>query len=350
MPNNQNSVGYARTGVLMQANVMLDHLFKNGSFTAQWQPRLSVFDGNSIADIDNVAAGLDVNLPLTDRLKLDLSEHFSYFASNLLWGDYFFTSGVVQVPVTQQNSFLDAPGHSISNTTSATLSYQVSPLTRLFLSPSINYFHTTTDSSLLNSSHEADLTIGVEHTPSDKTAIGLSYRLSVVQFSTGPTTYNYVTGTYSHLFNPGLSFSGSAGVSSYQVSNDPRYWTYTGSATLIKNFRDSNVSIAYVRGLYLSDYISNDFTDRLDGQYTGRLSERLSFGFGGGLQKESRTGGYQGTYAQANLSFRLSPLLSAYARYTYSHQTGDLQYLVTGTQNLVVFGLRFQPPAARPTR
>jgi hypothetical protein len=347
--SSDNTKNTTQTGILMRSDIVLDKLYKNVRFTTQWEPRLSILDGISRGDIDNVFSSLDTKFDLTNRLSLRLLDHFSYFASRLLYGDYFFSAGIVEVPVNQQNSFLDTPGHALSNTAMAALDYQVSPLTRVYFSPSFNYFHTTTSSSLLNSSSEYDGAFGLEHTLSDNTRIGLQYVLTSVEFKqVGRAVYNTLSGTYAHLFSPTFSFTGSAGVSTYAVSNDPRSWTFAGSATLTKAFRASSVSIAYVRGLYLADYTTTDFTDRVDGQYNQSLGRRLTVGLGAGLQKEWRADGFRGRYAQASLSFRLSPLLSAYTRYTYAYQTGDQTFLSTGTRNLVVFGLRFQAPT--PTR
>jgi hypothetical protein len=344
--NAANNGGFVRTGALMRASIVVDELFKNVRFTAQWEPRLSIFDGTVYSDLDNGVAGLDANFKLNDRLNLALSDRFSYFATNLFWGYYFLTSTVVTTSWIQQNSYLNAPGHSLNNNAYATLSYQISPLTKLYVAPSFNYFHTNTETSLLNSSTEETVTFGLQHTFSENTSIGLSYSLGVVQFenTNGPSMYQYFTGNYSHLFSPTFSFTGSAGASTYRVSNDSRSWTFTGSATLMKTFRNNSVSIGYVRALDLSDYITSDFTDRLDAQYTRRLSERLTFMLGAGLQRESRVNGYHGNYAQTGLSFRLSRMLSTYARYSYSQQTGDLTGLIPGTTNLVVFGLSFQAP------
>jgi hypothetical protein len=329
----------------MQASIVLDEFFKNVRFTTQWEPRLSIFYGTVYSDLDNGVASLDANFKLTDRLNLSLSDRFSYFASRLFWGYYFLTSPNVEIAAIQQNSYLYAPGHSISNTASADLSYQVSPLTKLSFSSSFNYFHTNTQSSLLDSSTGETGTFGLTHSMSEKTAIGLSYSLGVVHFqNTDPTLYQYISGSYSHLFSPSFSFTGSAGASTYRVPHDPRYWTFTGSAILMRTFRDSSVSIGYFRDLYLADYITSSFTDRVDGQYSRHLGERLTLILGAGLQKESQVNGFRGNYVQTSLNFSLSRMLSTYARYTYSHQTGDLGGLVPGTTNLVVFGLRFQAP------
>jgi len=352
-PANNASYIYARTGTLMRANIVLDEIFKTVRLTTQWEPRLSIFDGTAYPNLDNGVASLDANFHLTERLKLNLSDLFSYFATSLLYGDYFLTTGMVEIPASQLNSFLDAPGHSLSNIASANLTYQLTPLTKLSFLSSFNYFHTNTETLLLNSSYEQQYSLRLNHSLSEKTAIGLGYSLSLVRFQTNPNNvaYQYVTGNYSHLFSPNLSVIGSAGFSTYQIPNNSRSWTFTGSATLTKTFGASSLSINYLRDLYLFDYITTDFTDRVDGQYRRRLGQRLSLQLGAGFQKEERPDGYQGNYAQTGLSFRLSPMLDAYARYTYSHQTGDQQFLVTGTTNLVVFGLSFQAaPTALPQR
>jgi hypothetical protein len=334
-----------QTGTLMRSDIVLDERYKKINFTTQWEPRLSILDGTSRGDIDNVYSSVDAKFDLTNRLQLRLTDHFSYFASRLLYGDYFFTAGGVEIPASQQNSFLDTPGNALSNTAIGTLSYQISPVTTVYFAPSFSSFHTTTSTSLLNSSREYSGTFGLDHSVSARTSFGLHYDLTSVAFKhAGSAVYNTLTGTYAHLFSPSFSLTASAGVTTYVVFNDPRSWTFAASATLNKTFHKSSVSIAYVRGLYLADYTTTNFTDRVDGLYNRPFGQRLTVRLGAGLQKESRADGFQGRYAQAGLSFRLAPMISAFTRYTYSYQTGDQKFLITGSRNLAVFGLRFQAP------
>jgi hypothetical protein len=336
-----------QSGVFMRSDIVLDEVYKNVRFTTQWEPRLSILDGTYRGDPGNGASGIDLTLDLTRKLDLRLADRFTYFASRLFYGDYFLTSAEVQAPVSQQNSFLDAPGHSLSNSAIFNLNYKVSPLTTIYFSPTFNYFHTTTSTALLDSSQEYNGALGVVHLTSEKTTVGLNYNLTAAKFKhdADVVLYNTVNVTYAHMLSPTFSFTSSAGVSTFRVANDPRSWTFAGSASLTKAFRASSIVATFTRGLYQADYTTTAFTNRLDGLYNQSVGHRLMVALGGGWQKESRTHGFDGRYAQVGLGFHLSSMIVAFARYSYLFQIGDQRYLVTGTRNLVVFGLRFEAQA-----
>jgi hypothetical protein len=341
----------SQTGYFARANITLDEIYRSSRFAVQWEPRLFSVEGNTRGDVDNGSATMETTWNVSNRSSLKLSDNFNYFASRLLYGDFFASSGIVETPSSQQNSFLDASGHAVNNNAAVTYSYQLSPLTQIFLTPAFNYFHTTTSTSLLNSSREYRGDATLTRTISLKTNVGLHYSASSVEFknTTNSVIYHSFGGTFAHLFSPSLSMTGSVGAATYMVFGNSRNWTVAGGASLTKNLKNKSLSLGFTRGLYLVDYITTSFTDRLDSYFSQSLTGRLTVELGGGLQKESRTNGYFGRYAQSSIGFRLFPMVGAYVRYTYSHQRGDQLFLTTGDRNLVVFGLRWQAPP-RPSR
>jgi len=342
---------FAQTGSLMRADVVLAEQLKNLTFMAQWEPRLTIFDGHAIGDVDNGSVDFSTHYDFTRRLTLSLNDRFSYFASRLLYGDFFLSSGEVQNPVTQQNSFLDTPGHSLNNNLFATLNYQISPLTQVSVSPSFYYSRPSTESTDLfsNRSQVYSGQVTLTHTVSPRTNFGFSYGISAVKMRDSDSTplYHSLTANYGRLLSRTLSFTGSAGVSTTAVPNVARIYSFTGNASLTKTLEKTSLAINYSRGLYLDDYLTTAFTDRVDGEVTHVLGQRYSVGGGVGYQRESRTDGFEGTYASGFMTVRILPMISAYGRYTYTNQKGDIQLLETGTRNLVVFGLRFQAPTAK---
>jgi hypothetical protein len=333
----------SQTGTVFRSDIVLDETYKKSRFTAQWEPHLSVLDGVSRGDAENIAVQAQTSFQFSERLGLILSDNFSDIASRLLFGDFFFASGVAETPASQQNSFLDAPGHAMIEQATAVLTYRLSPLTTINIEPSYNYFHTNTTSSLLNSSQEYSGEISLSHTTSPRTTVGIAYKASEVAFAVGSesTLYQTVTGTYVHLFTPSFSFNGSGGFSAFTVPGSSRSWAFAGSATVVKSFRKSHLSLGYNRGLYLADYTTRVFTDRIDAQANLQVNQRFSVTVGSGFQRESRTDGFQGRYADGELNLRLAPTLSLYGRYTFSYQSGDQQFLTTGTRHLYVAGLRW---------
>lgn len=333
----------SQTGTVFRSDIVLDETYKKSRFTAQWEPHLSVLDGVSRGDAENIAVQAQTSFQFSERLGLTLSDNFSDFASRLLFGDFFFSSGTAETPVSQQNSFLDAPGHAISEQALAILSYRFSPLTTINLEPSYDYFHTNTNSSLLNSTQEFSGELSINHITSPRTTVGMGYEAFEVIYtgSSASVFYQTVSGTYIHLLTPSFSFNGSAGFSTFAIPRAPRSWTFAGSANVVKSFRNGYVSLGYNRGLYLADYTTTEFTDRVDAQASVQFNQRFNARFGGGFQHESRTNGFQGRYADGELNLRLAPTLTLYGRYTFSYQSGDQQFLTTGTRNLYVAGLRW---------
>lgn len=333
----------SQTGTVFRSDIVLDEAYKKSRITAQWEPHLSIFDGVSRGDAENITVQAQTTFQFSERLGLTLSNNFSDIASRLLFGDFFFASGVVETPASQQNSFLDAPGHAMIEHAVAVLTYRLSPLTTINIEPSYSYFHTNTTSALLNSSQEYSGEVSLSHTTSPRTTVGIAYKASDVAFSVGSESALYQTGsgTYVHLFTPTFSFNGSAGLSTYTISSASRAWAFAGSATLVKSFRKSHFSLGYNRGLYLADYTTNVYTDRVDARAYMQVNPRFDVTVGSGFQRESRTDGFQGRYADGEVNFRLAPTLTLYGRYTYSYQSGDQQFLTTGTRNLFVAGLRW---------
>lgn len=342
-PSDSTLPPLSQTGTVFRSDIVLDEVYKQSRFTAQWEPHLSIFDGVTRGDAENINVLGQTTFQFNERLGLTLSDNFSDIASRLLYGDFFFASGLAETPASQQNSFLDAPGHAISEQALALLTYRLSPLTTISFQPSYNYFHTNTTTALLNSSQEYAGVLSLTHTTSPRTTVGMGYTASEVLFPTGSESvlYQTVSGTLVHLLSPSFSFNGTAGFSTFTTPGTPRSWTFAGSATVVKSFRKSHISLGYNRGLYLADYTTSAFTDRVDAQASVDLNQRINVVVGGGFQRESRTDGFQGRYADGALNLRLAPTLTLYGRYTFSYQSGDQMFLTTGTRNLYLVGLRW---------
>jgi len=342
-PSDSTLPTLSQTGTVFRSDIVLDETYKQSRFTAQWEPHLSIFDGVTRGDAENISVLGQTTFQFNERLGLTVSDNFSDIASRLLYGDFFFSSGVAEAPVSQQNSFLDAPGHAISEQALAILNYRLSPLTTISLEPSYNYFHTNTTSSLLNSTQEYSGELSLNHTSSPRTTVGVGYKASEVLFTGGSENvlYQTISGTYIHLLSPSFSFSGSGGLSTFTSPGTTRSWTFAGSATVVKSFRKGHFSLGYNRGLDLADYTTSAFTDRVDAQAGADLNQRFNVVIGGGLQRESTTNGFQGRYADGELNLRLAPTLTLYGRYTFSYQSGNEKFLTTGTRNLCLVGLRW---------
>lgn len=332
----------SENGAVFRTDIILDQVYKTTRLTAQWEPHLTYIEGVARGDSENVNVDVQSTFQLSPRLGMTLSDRFGDIASRLLYGD-FFSAGTVETPAVQQNSFLDTPGHALTEQAKAMFEYKLSQLTSIGFTPSFNYFNTNTTSALLNSSREYTGQLALSHIVSPRTTIGIGYDVSAVQFqsSANTTFYHTITGTYTRLLTPSLSVNAAAGLATFATPGNPRSWTFAGSAILLKSFRSGSVSVGYNRGLYLSDYTTSAFTDRVDGQAQLILNPRISVQAGGGFQREARTGGFQGRYAEGVVYFRIVPTVSLYTRYTFSSQAGDQVFLLTGTRNLYVVGLRW---------
>jgi hypothetical protein len=122
------------------------------------------------------------------------------------------------------------------------------------------------------------------------------------------------------------------------------------SAGVTKSFQRMDFALNYNRGHQFSGYITAGSTDRVDLLHTVRWSERLSTStslayFRTGRSPTSVTSGEYGT---EQLNYRLTRSLSFIGGISYTKQTGDGVYLLSGNRRLATVGITWAPaPSAQ---
>jgi hypothetical protein len=120
--------------------------------------------------------------------------------------------------------------------------------------------------------------------------------------------------------------------------------TASGSASLIKAFRDASLAFNYYRGQALGLQITNGFADRYDAAYQRHLSLRTTFELGGGYYREFQSAtNTSGIYSSLGLGYRLTDKWSLAARYGYKNQKDGGVAFATGNLHYLSFGVRWEP-------
>jgi hypothetical protein len=120
--------------------------------------------------------------------------------------------------------------------------------------------------------------------------------------------------------------------------------TVSGSASLIKSFRDASLAFNYYRGQTPGLQITNGFADRFDAAYQRHLSVRTTFDLGVGYYREFQSvTNTSGIYSSLGLGYRLTDKWSLSARYGYKNQKNGGATFETGDLHYLSFGIRWEP-------
>jgi len=343
---------------LFRTGLMFDHTFWKSRIVLQYLPQLAIFQGQVHANANsNNTFTVGTNFALTPRLSLTVQDAFVQARENQLIPENFMATNWAAGAVSQ-NSFLNTNGDFLSNTASATLQYAFSPRTSFAVSPSYSYARMNSSSTSPQFDTDGQVyqvTVSVSHalTPYRRVGIAESYSYAR-QFSVTAIDARYSTTTlfYSEQLSPSWWVSGNAGASYQSNSNIAGLggWAFSGGGSLTGSIsRIVGLSVAYTRGVAFNNYISIRQSDRLDGTIGLHLGPRVMWNNGGGYFRETganpRT---SGKYATSGFSYNLFGNISCFAAYSHVFQTSNTQQLVSGKQNIVEFGVRWQPSILLP--
>lgn len=337
---------FQNTASQFSAGIVFDKQFHKTQVVLQYVPRATIFNGQAIANFVNQDTSANIVFALTPRLTLNLGDHFVYYKSNNSFVDLFLdadpTSGA-----TLQRNFVQGPSSWLSNNVTAPLTYLVSARTRITVAPNYQYASSSgqTTFTTLPSAQEYGVNVTVSHDLTARSSISGLYteQTDVFPGSSFKTIYQTLEGGYSRSFNGGWGASGNFGLITVNFANG-RSWSESGSASLYKNFRRSQASLAYFRGHSFSGYISRQFSDRIDATYQQNIGRRMVVGGSAGyLRDVNAINGIWGKYVQGNVSFGLTPTVSIFSNYVRKWQRGDNQQVFTGSTDFLRFGLQWMP-------
>ncbi len=118
--------------------IVVDHAFKATHFSLQYAPSLFITNGNVYSNALNQTVGLDTTIPLGSRWGLQVTDRFSYYASQRYFSETSLDTNFLTGTSIQKN-FLNGPGSVLVNSVAASFSYLWSPRTTIGFAPSFDY-------------------------------------------------------------------------------------------------------------------------------------------------------------------------------------------------------------------
>jgi len=323
--NEQTNVVSSRlnTADFFRTNLVLDHYFSRSRLSFQYQPQLVIFNGQASQHVSNHFFTLDTYFLLSPRMSLSVSDTYSSTNYKYLTGDF-----TVDFDSTTGNTankpFLVNPTRFVSDNLSATLNYQMSPRDVVAVRPKFHYEHTSI-SGLPTSGSGYGSEVSWSRTLDQRRSVGVTYTAEERKFNRVlPNTFlQSLSGNYSYRWSSQWLVSGSLGAGT-DTDNSRRRWTVTGGASLIRNFRRSEMAVVYYRGYFQGGpFITNRESDRIDVAYSTQLSRRWRVGTSFGYERENAIPtNFSGYYSAAQTAFRLTPRLSWIANFGYRWQQG----------------------------
>jgi hypothetical protein len=342
-------------------------LSPNSRITLQYQPRVSIINGHTRADLLDQNMAFNIGFRPTARWKIGLSDTFqSYSDLNLNGNNLFY--GDPQTGTAIQNLFLNGKAHTYTDAASTTFDYNLSARTQLSFSPNASYTYikgheqsavdlangqtgtTQIDTRLSELSYGG--TVSVNHSLNATRGVGVYYSYERTHINAGRFAGAYNSGGLSYSQEIGHTFNLSAhiGASTYQLSNK-RYWTPEAALTAVKSFRSSAVSLAYVRSEGFGGYVTSAFSDRADLKYTHGLGRKIGMSTGVGYFRTNTSldrnaagfGSIWGEYATGEVGYVLSRHFRYFLSYTQLRQKGDNFQVSSGTSYMASSGIQWLP-------
>jgi hypothetical protein len=251
---------------------------------------------------------------------------------------------------TLQTNFLQGAGSYLDETVNSSFNYLWGPHTKVAFGPSFTFTRVSgvgIAGGESSSRAYAFRTI-VSHDLTSRTAIGAYEHVEMLTAENaafGNTLYNDFGASVTQLLGDTWHLSGSFGAATAGFGSG-RQWTESIAASLMKTFHDSDASVAYFRGQVITGYVTNHFGERIDLLFRTHLGPRLRIGAGGGYERDiTGDSGIWGKYANGQVSYQLTRSLSWVMDYVRKLQHGDDAQLFNGAENLVTFGISWDPRA-----
>jgi len=359
-----NTTQILRTGIVSGTII---YSVKHGSsgLDFQYLPQVVFSNEGTASNLGNQSTLLHTFLRLSRHWSLDLSDSFTYqpnsgFVPQASIVPVFPTGGI------QQNPFLAANQHYLTNLVQVTANVDLNARNRLTFSGRYEYLHVSSFVPPLNAPPvNASLTatgddnlggagMGWVHNwnPTDTFSVNGNYDRRYLGIG-GATNYYLVTIGFRKRLLPGFFVSASGGPS-YQTQDVPastgnnhtNNTTYEASFALTKSFRRSGLALSFDRDHTATQYLAGTLTDRYGISYSLGLGRRWSTGVGiGYMRQEFSLNGatqrpYNGRTGWANLSFQMAREWLLYANYLRFTDTGLFTFAPV-VRNIGTVGIRW---------
>jgi len=334
--------------------IVVDHAFKTSRFSLQYAPSLFITNGKIYSNALNQTVGLDTTIPWSPRWSLQVSDRFSYYASQRYFSDTSADTNFL-TGTSIQKDFLNGPGSVMVNSAAASFSYLWSPRTTISFAPSFDYQYSKgavlSDKASLRALYEGGR-FTLSHLISPTQTIGLTYLGQYASFTStsahaGPQSNAFLQDlllTYANQFRRSWHFGLGVGVSdSTDIGNTsiPSGVRLALNAAITKTFQRSDFAVTYNRGHQFNGFISGAASDRIDAAqtiyWTPRFSTTTSVAYFKTTAALPPT--ESASYATERLSFNLTRRLSLSASGSYVKQVGDGVFIVSGIRRFASVGL-----------
>jgi hypothetical protein len=349
-----------RSYSLFRAAFVFDQSYKTSRIAVQYQPRVTVIEGTPKAETANLNAAWSTLFRLTPVLKMSLNNSLNYYSQQSQF-DNLDLMADVNTGALVQSQFLEGNGHLLSDRTDLPIQYQITPRSRVDATPFFEYYSSSGSTQTVTQSQGYGLGASYGYLLDPTKRIGFQYQIEDIQFSKflPNTIYQSFSVGYSQQLSLTLRFFVSGGITTSQSpqgntssgSLNSTQKTGSGSASLIKAFRDGSLAFNYYRGQTLGLQITNGFADRYDAAYQRHLSVRTTFDLGAGYYREFQSvTNTSGIYSSLGLGYRLTDKWSLLARYGYKNQRDGGVTFATGDLHYLSFGIRWEPRVINPGR
>lgn len=342
------------TSAILQTSVVYDHKLGNSRIAVQYQPNVAIADGQVVKDFSNQNTSLDLLLYIRPRLNVRFGDSFRYNYTQQSVGYPYLDVNPATAGSTT-NRFIDGPSRWLSDSAYLAIAYALSPRSSIAVSPLFTYSESGVGANLFRG-----LTYGGNvnwnYRTSERQTVGVQYMGQLIREASPatPTTTALTTDTIFHTvaatagrqLSARLAISGSLGVTTSAFGQNQRQWYYYAAFGVVEQFGRSSIGINYSRGDTLSGgLISNNYADRVDATYQNRLTNRLTWGLGGGYLRQIQSSGFSGWYATSNARFLLAPRAGLFSTIDYFHknQAGNAPNVFLGNRDIFSFGILWQP-------
>jgi hypothetical protein len=339
---------------ILKTTVVFDKHTEQNRFAIQYSPSVAFASGQVYSNLTSQSVSFDSAKNLTPRLNISFNDSFSVIrTTNLLVDNYFSVDTIGNT--TLQGQFLNNAGRSIRDSSQLSVGYMLSPQTRLSVSGSYDYADTT-DFRTPSVASEYGTGINLTRIFSHADTVGATYGFQLAHiFGQGDLYFHNFGLTYTRLLTESLSIGGTGSASVVVPARGlqgSERWTWAGSAQVVKSFNSSSLGLAYARTQGITQVITTQFYDRVDGSYNSKWSPRLNVSVGGGYFRTVSNSSalqqhYIAKYVRASTVYLLTPSLGVTVTFTRQLQTGDASQVLTGTNTLIFAGLRWVPGVAR---
>ena len=339
---------------ILRTTVVFDEQTEQNRFAIQYSPSVAFASGQVYSNLTSQGVSFDTARSLTPRLSVSFSDYFSLIhTQNLLVDNYFSVDTVGHTVL--QGQFLNNAGRALRDSAQLSIGYMLSPQTRLSVSGSYDYADTTNFNTTAVAG-QYGATINLSRTFSHGDTVGATYGFQLAHISGQGDVYFHDFGlTYTRMLTANLSVGGTGFASLVVPSNgsqSSQRWNWAASAQVVQRFSKSSLAIGYTRTQGITQIITTQFYDRVDGGYNMRWTARLNSSAGGGYYRTVSNSfitqqHYTAKYVRASTEFLLTPSLGLTLTFSHQLQTGDATQVLTGTNNLILGGLRWSPGTVR---